>query len=331
MNALVQHKYHKVGRWGQTIVDKVVITDRHLDYLYPLFIHSTLPTHVLHALAGRDVQQRTTSDTLFLLKHRPNGYVSQPRAQREAENANYSHLVFELTDKGARALVDGCRISYADYLLWIKVRRQYRAPHFDHDLATGYAAASIQLACRAQGLKFISWRDILGRDKCPREAKDADNPLGIPHKSGATTRYITPDNLFGIEYGVGACFFALETDMGTEQQSERADGSTSIEQKVKGYREIIHAQEFKTRFGLPSLQVMFLTIGVVRMHGIIQTVARIASKDGKGSARPFLFKAVPAFLNRTHAPLPATGHVLTEPWFLVHGKPIDLARNEPRG
>jgi len=271
------------------------------------------------------VKPRTTTDNLFDLKHPPNSFISVPRMQRNAENANYSHLVYELTPKGAQALVEHSRISYAEYLLWTKVREQYRIHHYDHSLTTGYVTASIALGCRDRGLAFLSWLDLLNREKCPQDTRDAINPFGIPYGTD-TTRYLTPDAIFGIEYGNGACFFAVETDMGTEQQSERKGGGTSITQKVKAYREIIHRQTFKEYLGLPSLQVIFATTSVIRLHNIFETVLSIASKDGKGSTRPFLGKAPTEIAYRTHQPLPATGHILAEPFLLAHGKTIDISK-----
>src|SRR6202034_3090663 len=90
----------------------------------------------------------------------------------------------------------------------------------DHDLATGSITALIAVAAEASGLRFISWLEILNRAKCPAQTRNSDNPFVLPYQTSDGWRSLIPDALFGLEYSTGACFFALETDMGTEPLKE---------------------------------------------------------------------------------------------------------------
>lgn len=321
MDAVAKKPYHTIGRWGHGQVKTATLNKKQLDCLYVLFGHRTLPSDVIKALAAPGATHRSVADNLFVLRHKPNGHVACPRIQRDAANSDYANMVYELTEKGAQALLDHGRITYRQYRLWIATGTQYRRQHFNHSLATGYLTASIELGCREKSYVYLSWFDILDRDRCPQETKESANPLGI----AIDGKILTPDAIFGIEYGNGAYFFAIETDMGTEQ-IEESRSNVSITQKIKNYREILHKQTFRERFALPSLQVMFVTTSIIRMHNMMDKVVAIGSKDGKGSTRPFLFKAIPQLAHRTRDPLPPTGHLLTEPWSLAHGKTLSLTQ-----
>lgn len=322
-----EKRYQKVGRFGHTDVRKIEKLEKeHLDILYTLFVHPMLPTNIMHVLARRTTQQRATTALCRIMKHSPNRFISQPIGQTRAKNARCAFLIFQLTDKGARALLDNGRISYQEYLLWIKVFSQHKKHHFEHTLASGYYGASIELGCREKGYTFLSEIALLKREKCPQETRDTDNPLTIPYELNGDTHYLTPDRLLGVEYGNGASFFSVETDMKSEQEDERDDGGASINQKNKAYRHIFFHQTAKTIFGLPSLQVIFITTAVTRMHNMMNKLIRIAEKDGKGSTRPFLYKTCRDCAYYIGNELPATGRILTEDFMLAHDKPHNISK-----
>jgi hypothetical protein len=327
MDDIAKQRYQKVGRFGHTDVKKIEKLEKeHLDVLYPLFVHPMLPTNIMHILANRKCQIRATTALCRIMKHSPNRFISQPFRQSKVKNARCAFLIFQLTDKGARALLDNGRISYQEYLLWIKVSAQHKKYHFEHTLASGYYGASFELGCRARGYTFLSEVDILKREKCPQATRDADNPLAIPYEINGTTHYAIPDRFVGVEYGNGASFFTLEADQKSEQEDERDDGGATINQKNKAYRDIIFCQTIKTMYGLPSLQVMFITTAVTRMYNFMQKLIRIAEKDGKGSTRPFLYKAFPDLADYVGNELPATGHIFTEDFMLAHGKSHNISK-----
>jgi hypothetical protein len=301
------------------------LSERDFEYLHALMTHGALSTEVLRALVLPDRPQYATTKRMFLLKNPPNDYVTQPEAQEFAKNAHSTSLVYEVSEKGVAALVDHGRVAYEESVLWRKVQTNFKAQHFDHDLATGYILASMHLGGREGGIRFIPAFEILSRPKCPAETRFADDPLAIPYEVSGERRVIIPDALFGLEYPSGACFFALETDMGTEQLKEHDLKSSTLVRKLRAYRSVIRDEHYRSRFALPSLQVLIVTASVVRMRNIMDCLRRIADVDGKGSTHPFLFKALPQVARRTRDKLPATGHLLSSPWERVNYPQLYLA------
>ncbi len=90
-----------------------------------------------------------------------------------------------------------------------------------HRFMTACITASIELACRDHGFKYLSQADIFGHRKCPPELAEAEHPLGLPCGDGI----IIPDQLFGIDYGGKFRFFALEADRKTIRPSATSGAS----------------------------------------------------------------------------------------------------------
>jgi hypothetical protein len=322
----VTSRYHSIGRWSRGFVRAIEINTRDLAYLRALFIFGVLSNEMLHALVCAERHQRLTTDRMFLLKNPPNDYVVQPKGQENSKSANYTSLSYEISTRGVETLVDSGVIAFADFVLWRKLQANYKPLHFDHDFATGYILASIELGARQAGLRFISSLEILSRQKCPAETREAPNPFAIPYESAGEQRYLIPDALFGVEYPNGACFFALETDMGTEQHRDNDMKNATIIRKFRGYREILRRETFKARFGLPTPQILTVTPSVVRMHNMLMTVERLADLEPNWPTKRFQFKAVPELARRSRPQLPPTGHLLTEPWHRVQAPSCDISR-----
>ena len=123
----------------------------------------------------------------------------------------------------------------------------------------------------------------------------------------------------------GACFFALETDMGTEQHRDNEIKNATIVRKLRGYRQIVREETFKTSYGLPSPQVLIATASVVRMHNLLDTAERLSALDPHWPSRRFQFKAIPNLARRNRTHLEPTGHLLTEPWHRVNAPVCDLS------
>jgi hypothetical protein len=249
-------RYHAIGKWGRGRVQAIEITARDLAYLQALFMHGVLSNAMLHALVCPDRMQRATTDRMFRLKNPPNEFIVQPKAQEDSKSANYTSLAYEISPKGVETLVDRRLISYADMILWQKLQANYKPQHFDHDFATGYVLGSIALRARQTGIRYIPWLEILGRQKCPVATREARNPFAIPYDAGDGQRHTIPDALFGLEYGNGACFFAMETDMGTEQHRDNEIKNATIVRKLRGYRQIVRDETFKLIFDSMNLQAI---------------------------------------------------------------------------
>ena len=315
MDAPVHEKpYHTIGRWGRGRVRPIALNARDIDYLLSLFTYGTLSSDMLRALVAPDHSQRVTADRLFLLKNPPNEFIVQPEAQERARTAHCANLVFEISEQGAHALVDAGRITYDDYVLWRRAQVNFKPQHFDHDRTAGYVLASLALGARETGIRFIPWLEVLSRPRCPTLAREADNPLAIPYELNGERHTLIPDALFGLQYAQGACFFALEIDMGTEQHKESDRKSVTLRQKFRAYRAVMRDRVFTSRFGLPALHVLMVTPGVVRMRNMMETAARIFDGDPGALGASVLFKAVPQLARGSSETPPVTGHMLTIPW-----------------
>ena len=315
MDAQLDHKpFHKIGRFGRGRVRPIAFTSRDLAYLHALFTHGSLSSGMLRALVAPDHSQRLTTDRLFLLKNPPNDFIAQPEAQERARNPYGAPLAFEITEYGVCALVDSGRISYDDLVLWRKLHSFFKPQHFDHDLAVGHILGSLELGAREAGIGFISWRDILNRSRCPVETREARNPLAIPYEVSGERHALIPDGLFGLQYPAGACFFALEIDMGTEQHLDSPRKSASLQQKFRAYRTIMREKLYASRFALPSLLLLTVTPSAARMCNMMEHVNRICDHGAKVLTNAFLFRAEPSLTRKSGRKLATDGHMLTTPW-----------------
>ena len=317
--------FHKIGRWGRGRVRAIAPDARDLDLLFALFTHGALSSDMLRALAAPTDSQRAITDRLFLLKNPPNDYVVQPEAQERAANRHCAPLVFEITERGVDTLVDAGRIAYDDFILWSKMQVNFKPQHFDHDIAAGYVLASLALGAREAGIRFVSWRDILNRPRCPVETRDSRNPSAIPYETNGERHVLIPDGLFGLQYSSGACFFALEIDMGTEQQQDNTLKSTTLRQKFRAYRVVMRERLFASRFALPSLMLTTVTTGAIRMRNMMEHVASLSDHGAQDLGRALLFKAIPSLSPRLPERPPITGHMLTIPWERSNHPQLNLA------
>lgn len=96
-----------------------------------------------------------------------------------------------------------------------------------------------------------------------------------------------PDDLFGVKVEDGYRFFALEIDRGNERVNTKIADTSSIAKKVKLYEELFG--EFKTKYKIPNLSVLFATTSEARVKTMQEHV-----KDSKYAHR-FLFKAFDGF------------------------------------
>lgn len=325
--------YHLNGRYGRKKTEEsenLVLKPRHLDLLEILFRHRMLPSNVIHALSRREVDQRTTTDTLRPMRLPPNYLVSQPEAQNDNHFADNAYRVYELTLKGAQALLDEKRITYDQFRLWCSIRKAQRNEHYLHKLGTAYITASVELGCRDHEYRYYSSIDILLRDKCPKETRERGLPLAVMYSDAGKSHALIPDDVCGIGYGDrGLIGLLIERDRATEQHEEKVDKSSGNEKKstrqtIKGYRDIFFRKQPEQLFGLKSAHLLYVTETLSRMHSVVEHAEEIAMNDGKGSANALLFGHVR--IPKSHLQLPATSLMFSFDYFRIGGKTTNLSK-----
>src|SRR5882672_9386656 len=99
------------SRWNRPFVGRIQITPRDLDYLQILYENGLTRANALHQMVSPAVKQVQTKKRLLKLYGAPNAFVDRPEQQKENYNANYTHLIYDISRKGEELLVAHGRIS----------------------------------------------------------------------------------------------------------------------------------------------------------------------------------------------------------------------------
>jgi hypothetical protein len=94
-------KYHRHSRWEVADSHAIKIMPRDLEYLYRLFIHGPLSSAMLHYLVSPAVRRKETTERFKIMRRKPNCLVEVPKQSREAHNANYQPLMYQITYAGS--------------------------------------------------------------------------------------------------------------------------------------------------------------------------------------------------------------------------------------
>ena len=307
-----------VGRDGAIAVYP---TERDLDIFKLLVRFRYLPSDYIHAFVGGN--EKALSHRLNLLSRKPNLYLARPQQQRQCADANYRPLIYELDERGARALRErGLTVG----------SRSYRH-NFAHELMIAQITASIELGTRENSaVRLIRWREILANEKTPAALRDAANPtaIGVSYAlrgQSRTEQIIADAQPFGLERLIDGkrsyLFFpGIEADCGTEPIDASDPERASIGKKFCAYLAVAEQGLHRRHFGFPNFFVPFITTCSARMRSMMELLARLT--DGSGS-KFLLFKTFPSFTAVERPPAPS-GHMLTEPWQRVGFPPLSLDR-----
>jgi hypothetical protein len=282
---------------------RIVLQERDFLYFAALERHGPLPATYLYefskSAAGnlKGHQQRLTD--LYNEDNTPHHgfYLERPEQQFASLNARYQPLSYELTDVGIRALRDK------------GIERQSATPPSGpclHRFMTACITASIELAVRQAGFRYITAADILRHPKCPANTRRAENPLAL----GIGNAVMVPDQLFGIDYGGRFRFFALEADRKTETIMTRKSNARAFGKKLDAYAEIVKREAYKDVWGIPTLFVLTVTTSLPHMRTMIDYVRDHAEPL---VAQRFLFKTRPEFGKYWVVP-PVMQDLMSEPW-----------------
>lgn len=302
--------------WSPPVSKGRIIVPQERDVLYCEAIQRHGPlssTYLYEFTRHRAVNRNQHQKRLTLLANEdrtPHGgpYLVRPWQQFQTIHARSNAVVVDLAPAG-RALL-------RDRGLFDRYAMPPSGPYL-HRFMTAAITASLELAGRDIGVRYVSQGEILARETCPEQTRLAEKPLALRLADGAS---VVPDQLFGLEYPVAAGgkryrFFALEADRGTEPLRPRDRTRSSIVRKLAGYLHVRERELFRERWGIPNLLVLVVTTSRERMTAMIELLADFSGRQ-PGLTDGFLFATATAFGRWWQAPPIMTG-LLMEPWTRV--------------
>lgn len=298
--------------YAQPIGKRIAISPRDFEIFKLLNRYKYAPTDFAHAFVGGHLGR--LKNRLTDLRHE--GYLSCPDSQFKTANARYRHLVYELGSRGRSVLAEhGVPLRSFDHL----------TGPFAHDLMSCQAVASLELAARDSGLRFITPDEIVAK------AGIADQHLfkyriSISWKGRQEVlERFTPDwEAFGLQGSKFLPIVGLETDAHTETLRPSDLKQSSIAKKILAYDQLDRDGVFQRRFRLKSdfYVILFLTVNETHKRNIMGLVKEIA-----GPSEIFLFKTITHFSSWERS-TPPTPELLTTPWDRVGYPPFVLLQPE---
>jgi len=280
--------------------------------------HGPLPSHYLYAFTKhlrKDETHLKNRLTEFYNGDEGGPYLVRPPRQFQTFEARYQHVVYDLAPRAIAALeARRARLSYP----------KPRSIDFVHDLMAACATASIELAAKEKGVRYIDRNEILAHPSCPRATKDGAHPLSIT----IAGKLITPDDLFGLEYPREGDkplrrFFWFEADRSTERIRSSVEHQSSFGRKLRQVYGVIRGKLFHERWGIPNLHALTLTT----THGRKENLVDFTKEEVDPQLAPrFGFQVEPIFGARyadgeQHWRVPRTvlSYLFDEPWSGVSG------------
>ncbi len=325
MDAIAE-KSRRASRWSRDPVlgatgAPVVVrpTERDFEIFRLLARFRYLPSDYIHAFVGGS--EKALSHRLNLLSRKPNLFLSRPYQQRHSADANCRPLIYQLDERGARALRErGLPVPSKSY---------HR--NFTHELMVAQITASIELGTRENpAIRLITWSEILASKHTPKATREAVNPAAIPityslrgeRRAGEVLADARP---FGLERTIDGkrsyLFFpGVEADCATEPLDASTIERSSIVRKFAAYTAIAEQGIYRSHFGFPNFLVPIITTNTARLQSMMELLERLTA--GRGS-KMFLFKTVAAFTAPEKPPAP-NGHMLAVPWQRVGFPPLCL-------
>ncbi|MGO8866411.1 MAG: hypothetical protein ACLQME_07925 [Alphaproteobacteria bacterium] len=251
------------------------LTERDFQALRLFTRYRYLPADYVHAFVGGS--KKVVLDRLGRMTREPYRYLVRPAWLRSKIDPIYRPSVYEL-DKPGELLIGASRPNAHE--------------NADHELMACCAMASFDLAARdTQGVRFISWEEILASDGMPPKSRDLAQPYTLQVTvtvNGVTNmQHVCADTPpFGIERtldGKKTYFFfsGIEADCNTEPVFTSNYKRSSIYRKVIEYRAIVEQNIHCSQWGVPNLYVPILTTTPAHASSILKLIHHLT--DGKGS------------------------------------------------
>jgi Replication-relaxation len=291
------------------------LTERDIEMLKLLARYRYLSIDDIHAFVGGS--RKGLAHHINLLSRKPNLYLNRPRQQRQSADANHRPMIYELDRRGLAVLRElGVQLPPRDY---------HR--NFAHELMVCRIMTSFELGARhAEGIRIVTWEQMLASGKVPQPTVRSDRPTRIPVKitirgSEHQTDINADGKPFGIEYRLTGAppayrfFPGVEADMGTEPLQPRDLERSSIAKKLLAYLAIERAGTHRSHFGVPNLFVPFVTTTEPRRQSMMALLGKLT--DGRGSM---------SILFKSSSDGSSSGHMLELPWQRVGHPPLWLNR-----
>lgn len=260
---------------------KVQIVPRDLDYLQSLFDNGASRSTAVHLLVAPTRTKQVTRMRLMELNRIPYEFVDKPQQQSMIEYAHARDLIYDISAKGQAILYGHGRVSEQDIEMRRRLHGRGTYNNFWHDIMIADIYASIRLGCR---LPYIPYYQVL--DRAPQKTQEQRKPMTVEALS------LTPDGLFGIDFGNCYRFFLIEADQANEPIRRAQSTGSSYFDKLQKYKALIEQKIYVQHFGFKSdLYVLNVTTSVRHMENIIKALEKIPG-DWK---RYMLFQAVPEF------------------------------------
>lgn len=312
----ITHRSSRNSRWSRNPVIgragvpcAVYPTARDIEIFTLLVRYRYLPSDTIHAFVGGNA--KALLHRLNLLSRRPNLYLSRPPQQRQNAAANYRALIYQLDERGSRALRERGLAS---------LPKSYHH-NFAHELMVAQVTASLELGTKENSsVRLVTWPEILAHERMPAATRESANPTAIrvtySLRGEPRCDEINADaRPFGLERTIEGkktyLFFpGIEADCASEPIDAGDTGRSSIAKKFAAYMAIAEQGLHRSHFGFPNFFVPFITTTAARISTMMELLARMTA--GRGS-KILLFKTFPSFTSPERPPA-ASGHMLTAPW-----------------
>lgn len=306
------------SRFRREVKEGLRTTERDLDILQFVgrlrFLDTNHVADLLDAPRQNDGRSQVTERRLNRLFH--HGYLERPKTQLTRYVTGSKPMVYCLTPKGARLVLQHREVSCAAG----GTERNY----LEHGLMTSDIRVSAELSCRRHGIHLTSFEEILEhraseatKRRVGKERVDGW-PVSFTHTDRKKyTLPVYPDDIFAVPGKRGTSLLFIEADRGTEPPT-RSDlrHRSSIYKKLVLYYETWKQWRDKKQtppYGFRNPRVLFVVSDK-------NAARRIATIQALGRAHNM---AAGLFLFARHNEL-LEGDFMTYEWQNLRGQPVRL-------
>lgn len=260
------------------------MTEGDIEIVRHLARHRFLRSTHIATLVNRSVDR--TNDRLERLYHA--GYIDRPRAQLDYYwKSGSAPLIYALSDRGARLLVERDGLSFAN-LEWSRKNREAGRPFIEHQIEIADFQVALHRAVQARGdVQLLYADDILAT--APVVTRQARNPFllraKLSHQGWTREIGVVPDVVFGLKFADGSrrCFM-VEIDRGTMPITRADIDQTSFERKMRVYLTAYAAKQHQRQFGWKAFRVLTATSDTPRVQSMIKAAQSLRIPGSPGAS-----------------------------------------------